>query len=91
MPQLTNSPAWHALREHQHELAGEHMRVTGAMTGWFLAGASLGGMSLPWGIGQAFVGIGARAMPVLVLATVAVNLLVILLFLVRPVKALQTA
>jgi len=72
-------------------LAGERMRVTGAMTGWFLAGASIGGMSLPWGIGQAFVRIGASAMPVLVLATVAINLLVILLFLVRPVRTLQTA
>jgi len=72
-------------------LAGERMHVTGAMTGWFLAGASIGGMSLPWGIGQAFVRIGAAAMPVLVLVTVAVNLLVILLFLVRPVKVPQTA
>ncbi|MBN1452513.1 MAG: MFS transporter [Anaerolineales bacterium] len=72
-------------------LAGERMRVTGTMTGWFLAGASIGGMSLPWGIGQAFVRIGAAAMPVLVLAAVAVNLLVILLFLVRPVRTLQTA
>ncbi len=67
-------------------LAGERMRVTGTMTGWFLAGASVGGMSLPWGIGQAFVGIGARAMPVLVLVTVAFNLLVILLFISRPVR-----
>jgi FHS family Na+ dependent glucose MFS transporter 1 len=67
-------------------LAGERMRVTGAMTGWFLAGASVGGMSLPWGIGQAFVGIGARAMPVLVLVTLILNLLVILLFISRPVQ-----
>ena len=72
-------------------LAGERMRVTGAMTGWFLAGASVGGMSLPWGIGQAFVGTGAGAMPVLVLAAVAVNLLVILLFLSRPAQKSETA
>jgi FHS family Na+ dependent glucose MFS transporter 1 len=72
-------------------LAGERMRVTGAMTGWFLAGASVGGMSLPWGIGQAFVRLGAGAMPVLVLAAMVVNLLVILLFLARPVKAFQAA
>ena len=65
-------------------LAGERMRVTGAMTGWFLAGASIGGMFLPWGIGQAFVRIGAGAMPILVLVTVALNLLVILLFISRP-------
>jgi FHS family Na+ dependent glucose MFS transporter 1 len=67
-------------------LAGNRMRVTGAMTGWFLAGASVGGMSLPWGIGQAFVGFGARAMPVLVLVAVVLNLLVILLFISRPVQ-----
>jgi FHS family Na+ dependent glucose MFS transporter 1 len=69
-------------------LAGERLQVTGTMTGWFLAGASLGGMSLPWGIGQAFVGIGPGAMPVLVLVSVALNLLVILLFLNIPVKTL---
>ena len=66
-------------------LAGERMRVTGAMTGWFLVGGGAGGMILPWVIGQAFVGIGAGAMPVLLLVTVAANLLVILLFLSRPV------
>jgi len=72
-------------------LARERMRVTGAMTGWFLVGSGAGGMILPWGIGQAFVGIGAGAMPMLVLLTVIANLLVIVLFLVRPVKTLQTA
>jgi len=72
-------------------LAGERMRVTGAMTGWFLVGGGAGGMLLPWSIGQAFVGIGAGAMPVLVLVTVAANLLVILLFLSRPVLKLETA
>ena len=61
-------------------LAGEHMRVSGAMTGWFLMGASLGGMSLPWAIGQAFVRVGARAMPVLVTGTLVANLSVIVLY-----------
>jgi hypothetical protein len=72
-------------------LAGERMHVTGAMTGWFLAGASIGGMFLPWSIGQAFVRIGAGAMPVLVLASVVVNLLAILLFLSRPALELEPA
>ncbi len=72
-------------------LAGERMRVSGAMTGWFLAGAGIGGMLLPWGIGQAFVRVAAGAMPFLVLATVIANLLVILLFLVRPAMELETA
>jgi len=38
-------------------------------------------MSLPWVIGQAFVQIDPLSMPVLVLAAVIVNLLVIVLFL----------
>lgn len=67
-------------------LAGERMRVTGAMTGWFLVGGGAGGVILPWVIGQAFAGFGAVTMPVLVLVTVAVNLLVIILFNARPVK-----
>jgi FHS family Na+ dependent glucose MFS transporter 1 len=72
-------------------LAGERMRVSGAMTGWFLAGASVGSMTLPWGIGQAFVRIDALAMPVLVLVFIAVNLLVIALFTLRPIKTPQPA
>jgi len=65
-------------------LAGERMPVSGAMTGWFLAGASIGGMSLPWAMGQAFVRLGPGTMPLLVLGSIAVNLLVLLLFLSRP-------
>ena len=73
-------------------LAGERMRITGAMTGWFLAGASIGGMFLPWGIGQAFVRIDPVTMPILVLASVVVNLLVLLLFLSRrPALELEPA
>ena len=72
-------------------LAGERMRVTGTMTGWFLVGGGTGGMILPWSIGQAFVRFGAGAMPALVLVTVAANLLVILLFLLKPVKTKQVA
>jgi FHS family Na+ dependent glucose MFS transporter 1 len=72
-------------------LAGERMHVTGTMTGWFLFGGGIGGMILPWSIGQVFVQIGAGAMPVLVVVTIALNLLVILLFLSRPAMKLETA
>jgi FHS family Na+ dependent glucose MFS transporter 1 len=68
-------------------LAGERMNVSGAMTGWFLAGASLGGMFLPWGIGQAFAGFGAGAMPIIVAVAVAFNLLIIILFNTSSFKA----
>ncbi len=39
-------------------LAGRNMPVTGKTTGWFFAGASLGGMTLPWLVGQLFDGRG---------------------------------
>lgn len=65
-------------------LAGERLRVSGTMTSWFLAGASLGGMFLPWAIGQAFVSLGARAMPALVLGALGLNLLVLLLYRLLP-------
>ena len=66
-------------------LAGERMHVTGTVTGWFLVGGGAGGTILPWVIGQAFVGIGAVAMPFLVLGTIVINLFVIILFNARPV------
>lgn len=73
-------------------LAGERMRISGAMTGWFLAGASIGGMSLPWAMGQVFVRIDPVTMPILVLVSLVVNLLVILLFLSRrPALELELA
>lgn len=36
--------------------------ITGRITGWFFVGASLGGMSLPWLIGQLLESIGAHVM-----------------------------
>jgi MFS transporter, FHS family, Na+ dependent glucose transporter 1 len=61
-------------------LAGERMHVTGTMAGWFLVGGSIGGMILPWGIGQAFVRIGAGAMVTIVFISVVLNLLALVLF-----------
>jgi MFS transporter, FHS family, Na+ dependent glucose transporter 1 len=39
-------------------LAERHMTITGNVTSWFFVGSSLGGMTLPWAIGQLFEGIG---------------------------------
>lgn len=61
-------------------LAEERMHVSGAMTGWFLVGASVGGMIMPWLIGQAFVGIGATAMMWLILGALTLNLLALQIF-----------
>jgi FHS family Na+ dependent glucose MFS transporter 1 len=41
-------------------LAEHFVKITGRVTGWFLVGASLGGMSLPWLIGQLFEARGPR-------------------------------
>jgi FHS family Na+ dependent glucose MFS transporter 1 len=46
--------------------AEQHLSLTGAMTGWILVGSGVGGMVMPWLIGQLFERIGPRVtMPVL--------------------------
>ena len=66
-------------------LSEERMHVTGTMAGWFLVGGSIGGMILPWGIGQAFVRLGAGAMVVIVFLGVILNLLALAIFTRTPV------
>jgi len=48
--------------------AEQRMSITGRITGWFLVGASAGGMSLPWLIGQLFELIGPHATMSVILA-----------------------
>jgi MFS transporter, FHS family, Na+ dependent glucose transporter 1 len=61
--------------------AERRMRITGEVTGWLLAGASLGGMTVPWLIGQFFESIGPTVAMIIILADVviAVGVLVVLL------------
>lgn len=66
-------------------LSEEKMHVTGTMAGWFLVGGSIGGMILPWGIGQAFVRLGASAMVIIVFLGVILNLLALAIFTRTPV------
>lgn len=54
-------------------LAGESLRVTGTVTSWFLVGSSLGGMLLPWLIGQTFALIGPTAMMIIILIDLVFN------------------
>lgn len=61
-------------------LAEERMHITGTIAGWFLLGAGMGGMILPWLIGQVFEPWGARAMMSLIFANVLLNLLMFFLF-----------
>jgi FHS family Na+ dependent glucose MFS transporter 1 len=55
-------------------LAGRSFEVTGRVTGWFFAGASLGAMSLPWLIGQLFESVGPRVLMWAILGNTAVAL-----------------
>ena len=43
-------------------LAENRVALTGKIMGWIFAGASMGGMFLPWLIGQLFETIGPRVM-----------------------------
>ncbi len=51
--------------------AGRRMRVTGGVTSWFFVGASTGGMSIPWLIGQFFDAFG----PIFTMTTILVDML----------------
>jgi FHS family Na+ dependent glucose MFS transporter 1 len=63
-------------------LAERRMAITGQITGWFLAGSSLGGMTVPWLMGQLFASVGPRSVMVAVMIDLvaAVGVFSILLF-----------
>ena len=63
-------------------LAERRMTITGRVTSWFFVGASIGGMSLPWLIGQLFESVGPRAMmsAILVDLVVAMGIFAVLIF-----------
>lgn len=72
-------------------LAEERMHITGTITGMFLVGAGVGGMILPWLIGQGFVRIGPAAMMGMILVNVLLNVLMLLLFTkISPVQSTAT-
>ena len=52
--------------------AERHTTITGQVTGALLVGASVGGMLLPWLIGQRFASIGPGVLPVTILVTLMV-------------------
>jgi MFS transporter, FHS family, Na+ dependent glucose transporter 1 len=56
--------------------AREMMPITGKITSWFLIGASLGSMFLPWMIGQFFETVGPAAMLYLILGDLALGIAV---------------
>lgn len=58
-------------------LADSKLHLSGEITGWFLIGAGLGGMVLPWVIGQAFASIGPGIFPILIFVDVLANLVIL--------------
>jgi len=70
--------------------AERQVHLSGALMGWIFVGGGIGGMVLPWLVGQAFEGIGPRAtMPLLLVDTLAEFGL--LLLIVRLTRRRETA
>ncbi|MGD9702229.1 MAG: MFS transporter [Acidimicrobiia bacterium] len=55
--------------------AEAHLRLTGSDTSWFVGAAGLGGLVLPWAIGQVISETDVHAMPLIVFAVAAATLL----------------
>jgi fucose permease len=74
-------------------LAERRMPITGRITGWFLIGASVGAMFLPWLIGQLFESVGPTVTMVTILIDVILSLGVLVVLLAafnRPLKTGKT-
>jgi fucose permease len=56
--------------------ASRHMTITGAVTGWFFVGASLGSMTIPLLIGQTMDRIGPVSLLLVIAGAVSVGLVV---------------
>jgi fucose permease len=72
--------------------ANEHLPLTGSATAGFFAAAAVGGLSLPWVIGQLLAGVGTGAFPVAMLfGGVATLAWVLVLERVLPAASLDAA
>lgn len=58
--------------------AESRMAITGKVTSIFLAGSSIGGMTLPWLVGQMFVPVGPQSLLWMALAATAITALILL-------------
>lgn len=63
-------------------LAGRRMTITGQITSFFFVGASLGGMAVPWLIGQLFERIGPRVTMATVFAALLAQVVVFVVLMV---------
>ncbi len=57
-------------------LAENKLHMSGEITGWFLVGSGLGGMFLPWLIGQGFAAFSPYVMPALIFIDLLINLFI---------------
>jgi FHS family Na+ dependent glucose MFS transporter 1 len=57
--------------------AEKNLRMSGRVTSWFLIGASMGSMFIPWFIGQLFEAKGPRVTPMIIAVDYAAALLVV--------------
>jgi fucose permease len=63
--------------------ASSLMPITGRVTSWFFVGASLGGMTTPWVIGQLFQPVGPQAVPLVVSSAILLSMGVLLLLMTQ--------
>lgn len=55
--------------------ANQHIPVDGRVTGWFMAGASAGGMTVPWLVGQFFEPVGPHMLFWIMLVVITLSLI----------------
>jgi len=60
-------------------LAERFLTLSGSITSWFFVGSSLGGMFLPWVIGQLFEPVGPRVTMFIILGDLLVGVAVFVL------------
>ena len=63
-------------------LAGEHLHITGKITGWFFVGTSSGAMVVPWMIGQPFETWGAIVTMVVLMGNLLLGLGTVLMIMI---------
>jgi len=56
-------------------LAGKYMTITGYVTSWFFVGSSLGGMILPWIVGQLFDFAGPQVIMLVIFASIIIEMI----------------
>ena len=64
-------------------MAGGRMPITGRATGWFFVGSSVGGMTVPWVVGQLFESAGPTTVFVVALVNLGVGMVMYGVFVLK--------